>query len=138
VTPVSHLSLSVTDLDRSLAFYRDVLGAPVLAAPYDGEPQFKGRIALVLIGAVGLDLQEHADNTGEPFDPDHTGLDHLAFSVESRHDLERWAGLLDEAGVAHSPLRDAGPGTMFDFQDPDGIQLEFYFLDPTRPLAFTA
>jgi catechol 2,3-dioxygenase-like lactoylglutathione lyase family enzyme len=51
---LNHLSLSVTDLDRSIAFYRDVLGAPVLAEPYDGAPQFEGRIALVLAGTVGL------------------------------------------------------------------------------------
>ena len=138
LTGISHLSLSVRDLDRSLAFYRDVLGAPVLAEPYVS-PHFEGgRIALVLIGVTGLDLQEHARNDGHRFDPAHSGLDHVAFTAESMADLEAWAARLDRAGVHHSPIREAGSGAMFDFQDPDGIQLEFYFLDRSRPLVFKA
>jgi len=133
----NHLSVSVTDLDRSLAFYRDVLGATVLAEPYDGTPQFDGRIALVLVGTVGLDLQEHEQNDGAPFDPVRTGLDHLGFNAASAAELDLWVRLLDEAGVGHSPIREAGPGLMFDFQDPDGIQLEFFFIDPDRPTTFT-
>ena len=137
LTGFSHLSLSVTDLDRTLGFYRDVLGAPVLAEPYDSGPRFKGRTALVLVGALGLDLQQHDTNDGALFDAARTGLDHLAFSAESMTDLEGWADRLERAGVEHSPVRQAGPGFMFDFEDPDGIQLEFYFTDPALPITFT-
>jgi len=137
LTGFSHLSLSVTDLDRSLAFYRDVLGAPVMAEPYV-HPRFEGRLALVLVGGTGLDLQEHARNDGEKFDPARTGLDHLGFSAESMAELEAWAARLDDARIRHSLIREVDSGAVFDFQDPDGIQLEFFFLDLSRPLVFKA
>jgi catechol 2,3-dioxygenase-like lactoylglutathione lyase family enzyme len=123
----------VTNLERSLKFYRDLLGAPLL---YEGFPNdevtFAGQIACVLLGGVGLDLQQHDANMGAQFESSTTGLDHLALSVPTRGDLEAFATLLDEAGVVHSPIREAGPILMFDFCDPDGIQLEFCWSDPER------
>jgi glyoxylase I family protein len=128
---LNHLSLSVADLDRSLAFYRDLLGTPVLVEPYDGV-RFDGRIALVRIGSLGLDLQEHTANGDERFDPARSGLDHLGFAAGSVAELEAWAARLDDARVQRSPIRDIEVGWMFDFEDPDGIQLEFLFVDPGR------
>jgi glyoxylase I family protein len=128
---LNHLSLSVADLERSLAFYRDLLGTPVLVEPYDGV-RFAGRIALVRIGSLGVDLQEHAANSDERFDPARTGLDHLGFAAASRAELDGWAARLDDAHVKRSPIRDIDVGFMFDFEDPDGIQLEFLFVDPER------
>jgi glyoxylase I family protein len=133
IAGVSHISLSVTDLDRSLEFYRDLLGAPLLFEGFpDGEVTFPGRIACVLLGIVGLDLQQHDANEGERFDPSRAGLDHLALAVNAYAELEAWMSKLDEAGVAHSPIRQTGPAFMFDFCDPDGIQLEFVWVDAER------
>ena len=131
---VSHLGLSVTDLDRSLTFYCDVLRAPLVRPPNPGEsPAFSGRMALVMLGPIGLDLFEHALNESEGFSPVRTGLDHLALTAESLSDLELWAAWLDAHDVPRSELRDAGGvGYLFDFVDPDGIQLEFVFLDPEK------
>jgi glyoxylase I family protein len=131
---LSHLGLSVSNLERSISFYCDVLGATLAREPYDGDsPAFSGRMALVLIGSVVLDLFEHSGNGGKQFDPSCTGLDHLAFVAQSSEELQRWASWLDAHDVRHSEFRDAqGVGTMFDFADPDGIQLEFLFLDPEK------
>lgn len=122
---VSHLSLSVTDLDASLAFYRDDLGLEVLAEPYEGEA-FEGRQALLLAGRVALALQEHAASDQTRFDPTRTGLDHLAFHVSNREALERWMGRLDEAGIDHSEIIRLSWGWMIELRDPDGIQLELF------------
>jgi len=124
---VSHLSLSVTDLDRSLAFYRDVLGLPILAEPYDGVA-FAGREAMVLAGRVAVCLQEHARSDGSRFEPTRTGLDHLAFHVSDRSALEVWVDRLDAAGIEHSGIiDDVGTwGRMIELRDPDGVQLELF------------
>jgi glyoxylase I family protein len=131
---LSHLGLSVSDLERSISFYCDVLGATLARTPYDGDsPAFSGRMAVVIIGSLILDLFEHSGNGSGQFDPSRTGLDHLAFVAQSSEDLHRWASWLDLQKVQHSEVRDAqGVGSMFDFADPDGIQLEFLSLDPEK------
>ena len=54
---VHHLGFSVTNLERSIRFYCDVLGADLWREPYDGDsPSFSGRMALVSLGGLGLDL----------------------------------------------------------------------------------
>lgn len=128
---VSHVGLSVTDLDQSVSFYRDVLGALLVRAPFGGDrTPFSGRMAILMLGLTVLDLFEHADNRSEQFDPARTGLDHLALMADSYEDLDAWSRWLDAHDVAHSEIRDSGGfGAQFDFVDPDGIQIEFCFLD---------
>jgi glyoxylase I family protein len=131
---LSHLGLSVSNLERSISFYCDVLGATLARTPYDGDsPAFSGRMAVVIIGSLILDLFEHSGNGGGQFEPSSTGLDHLALVAQSSEDLQRWARWLDLQKVRHSEFRDAqGMGSMFDFADSDGIQWEFLFLDPEK------
>jgi glyoxylase I family protein len=135
-----HLGISVANLERSMRFYRDVVGADVLVAPNDGtSPSFIGRMAILSLGGRIFDICEHSRNDGERFDPVHTGLDHLALEAESLDELQAWATWLDTCGVARSQVREvAGLGKMFDFVDPDGIQLEFMCLDLDLALATAA
>lgn len=122
---VSHLNLSVRNLDESLAFYRDVLGLPVLIEPFSGKA-FAGREVMMLAGQVAIGLQEHEANQGSSFDPTRTGLDHLAFHVSSIEALGEWTKRLDDAGIAHSIIRPIAFGSMIEFRDPDGVQLEIF------------
>ena len=125
---LTHLSLSVTDLERSLAFYRDVLGLRVFAEPYDGTV-FEGREAMVLVGSTAICLQAHTANAGSSFDPTRTGLDHLAFQVATTEQLEDWAQRLTAHGVEHAGVRPLpGFGSFIELRDPDGIQLELHCL----------
>jgi glyoxylase I family protein len=126
-----HFGISVTDLDRSLEFYCGVLGAAVVLPP-NAADNFDGRRAvLMLSNGMGLDVNEFATNAGDAFDASRSGLDHLAFAANSSEGLAAWAARLDEYGVVHSPIRTiAGIGVrIFDFRDPDGIQLEFVHMD---------
>jgi glyoxylase I family protein len=84
-----------------------------------------------------VDLFEHVENAGEAFQPVRTGLDHLAFAAQSVEELEQWASWLHTCGISHSDIRDAGGfGSMINFLDPDGIQLEFIFVDPEKAAAY--
>jgi glyoxylase I family protein len=87
IVGASHVSFSVTDFDRSLTWYHDVLGAEVMFA----EPGEDRRAALLTFPGttllVGLG-QFHSRGEGD-FDPTRTGLDHFAFAVETRDDLDR-------------------------------------------------
>jgi glyoxylase I family protein len=127
-----HLGVSVTDLERSLRFYRDVVGADVLVddATSVASPAFVGRAAILSLGGRVFDLYEHSRNGGERFDPAHTGLDHLALEARSPEELQLWAAWVDGCGVERSEIRDVagGLGKMFDFVDPDGLQIEFIHL----------
>ena len=127
---IDHIGLSVTNLDRSTAFYCDVLGGEVLAAAHDAGAF---RRAVIRLGSLWIiDLNQFYLNDGTPFDVTRTGLDHLGLIASSCETLEAWGRWLDANGIARSPLRDMPPpfvGAMFDFVDPDGIQLEFSFVD---------
>jgi glyoxylase I family protein len=127
---VDHVGLSVTDLDRSISFYRDELGALLVVPPFEGYRGFSGRMAIVLLGMTIVDLYEHEANRGERFEPGRTGLDHLALAADSYEEVDAWARWLDSRGIPHSEVRDSeGFGALFDFVDPDGIQIEMSFLD---------
>ena len=58
------------------------------------------------------------------FDEDRAGLDHIAFRLASKDELDSAAAHLDELGVAHEPVKDIGPSYILEFRDPDNIALE--------------
>ena len=125
----SHIRLTVTDYAASRSFYEDVFSWPVvLEASPDADAAtlaqlpFSGGGVLYDVGngqMLGLRPAGSAS-----FHEDHTGLDHLSFAVASREDLERTAAALDQRGVAHEPIKQAGPIWILQFRDPDNIALE--------------
>ena len=135
--PIHHLRLAVTDVQRSTAFYTEVLGFEVaLDAPPPPDDEHHEAIAdslqegVILTHAgmfVGLrPVDAERAGAADRFDPHRVGLDHLSFSVPTRADLDAAVGVLDERGVAHGPIRELVPlGLSFlAFFDPDGIALE--------------
>ena len=62
----------------------------------------------------------------EQFSEFRVGLDHIAFGCADRAELETWAERLDELGIEHGGIKDAGYGSGVSFRDPDGIALEFF------------
>ena len=137
VGAVHHLRLAVTDVQRSVTFYTEVLGFQVaMAAPPPADDpdhdaivdSLQGGVILMHEGMfVGLrPVDEERAIAADRFDPLRVGLDHLSFQVPSRTDLDAAAKLLDERGVEHGPIRELVPlGLSFlAFFDPDGIALE--------------
>jgi glyoxylase I family protein len=126
ITGLHHVAINVRDLEKSVQWYGDVLGfAPLF--PYDTEA-FQRRIMRHPGGVViGLTRHNHDDGDAE-FNERRTGLDHLAFGVSSREELEAWVRKLDDAGVTHSGVKEtpATRSVLVAFRDPDDIQLELY------------
>jgi glyoxylase I family protein len=120
---VHHARITVTDPARSREFYAGLLGfEPMMEFP-DG--------VLVTNGSVFLGLRTGPDAakaaTGDRFDPNRVGLDHLALSVGSKADLETASEQAKARGVPCGEIVDFGP--QFGFyvlmlEDPDGIQIE--------------
>jgi catechol 2,3-dioxygenase-like lactoylglutathione lyase family enzyme len=120
--PVHHVTLTVTDVERSREFYTTVLNFQVLA-------QFGPRVLLrndAMVLALGP--APHQPLPNDRFDENRVGLDHLSFAAASLADLERAVQLLDERGAAHGEIKDLGPAGLpvyvLAFRDPDNIQLE--------------
>jgi glyoxylase I family protein len=77
-----------------------------------------------------LGLTQHRDGPQDAFDETRVGLDHVAFTVADRAELDAWVA---RPAVVHSPVAPANsiPGaTVLVLRDPDNIQLEL-FVDPS-------
>jgi catechol 2,3-dioxygenase-like lactoylglutathione lyase family enzyme len=123
--PITHVALTVRDLQVSVPWYEQLLGAePVLDE--DTDPDMHHTVYLVG-GGMLLGLHQHGTSApaGE-FSEHRVGLDHLAFGCADRGELEKWANRLDELGVEHGGIKDAHYGSGVSFRDPDGIALEFF------------
>ena len=136
VGSVHHVRMAVTDVERSKAFYTEVLGFQVAVdappPPSDANhdvlvDSLQGGVILMHQGMFfGLrPVDDERARASDRFDPFRVGLDHISFTVPTRADLDAAERLLDERGVDHGPIRDLTPlGLSFlAFFDPDGIAL---------------
>ena len=116
---LEHVNLTVTDLDRSVAFYCDVLDVPV---------RWKGAIEDGRLGAhVGDDrgyLALFQAAEGGAVEPDYgrPGLNHFGFVVD---DLEKARRRLERLGSTVHREADYDPGRRIYVYDPDGHEVEF-------------
>ena len=118
-----HLTLSVTDLPRSVDWYERVLGMSKTA---DREGPTWIRALLRSEGGLVIGLTAHEGTPGGRFDERRVGLDHLSIACADRAEVEAWERHLDELGVEHGALVDAGYGHVLTSRDPDGIPVEFF------------
>lgn len=123
---LAHVAVTVTDLAASTAWYTRLLGAdPVLDE--DEERGGFHHTVFALDGGHLFGLHTHPGPAPEgAFDERRAGLDHVGFACADRAELERWRDRLDELGIAHGGVVDAGYGSGVSFRDPDGIALEFF------------
>ncbi len=130
-TGISHLDLSVSDVDASAEWYERVLGLRRLK-----RAELPTRTMVVLLAAdagLVIGLNGHAGRPDGPFDERRVGLDHVGFAVPRREDLDAWQAHLAALGVEHSPVADVDPGAALVFRDPDNIQLEIWWTRPRSP-----
>lgn len=127
-TSVAHIRLTVTDIERSREFYEAVFGWRVLFELPEGADAATRDALSFLFGGVIYDLGGMLVGlrpvATDRFDEDRTGLDHLAFRLANKDELDSAARHLDDIGVAHEPVKDIGPTYILEFRDPDNIALE--------------
>jgi catechol-2,3-dioxygenase len=118
-----HVSLSVTDPERSAAFYNEVLGTRTVVSADDD----LGSVTIIAGSSLTIGLRHLAAmDRSDRFDPARAGLDHLAFLVGSRAELEDWVARFQTLGVPCSPIVESAFGLHLTLEDPDGIALELY------------
>ncbi|WP_204802222.1 VOC family protein [Mycobacterium riyadhense] len=127
-TSIAHVRLTVTDIERSRRFYESVFDWPVLIEiPYNADEATRRRLGFLFGGVIydlGGALLGLRPVAMDRFDENRTGLDHIAFRVGSKAELDAAAAHLDDLGIGHEPIKDIGPSYILEFRDPDNIALE--------------
>ena len=121
---VTHVALTVTDLDRSRPWYQELFGTP----PVIDEDTGPFHHAVWLLGGSTLvGIHQFPDLHGtDPFDERSPGLDHLAFACANRAELAEWESKLNALGIENGGIVEAAYGSGLSFRDPDNIALEFF------------
>jgi catechol 2,3-dioxygenase len=117
---IGHVVLKVRDLDRSLAFYRDLLGFQVAGEMSN---------VMLFLTATGenhhdLGLLRVGDQAGSPV-PTAVGLYHVAVQLADLDALRTAHRLLSERGLLKGAV-DHGVSRSVYTVDPDGNEIELY------------
>ena len=118
---IGHVHLKVSDLERAVAFYRDVLGFELMQ-------RFGAEAAFLSAGGYHhhLGLNTWQSRGGAPPPPGSTGLFHFAILYPSRRALGRAVRRVLEAGVGLDGASDHGVSEAVYLRDPDGNGIELY------------
>jgi catechol 2,3-dioxygenase len=118
---IGHVHLKVSDLDRAVDFYRDVLG-------FEEMTRMGDQAAFLSAGGyhhhIGLNTWE--SKGGSPPPPGSTGLFHVAIRYPTRAALAKALKRLVDAGVPLSGASDHGVSEAIYLHDPDGNGIELY------------
>jgi glyoxylase I family protein len=132
VRGIQHVDLTVRDVERSLDFYRELLEPLGLeeAARY---PSYRGTEEVVYLrfGAQWLGLRPADGGEHRYYD---VGLEHLAFEVDSRAEVDDAHRRCQDIGadIHHAPEydRDVDGHYAFFVFDPDGLRIEVFCEPP--------
>ncbi|MFU8863624.1 MAG: VOC family protein [Rhodobacterales bacterium] len=120
-TRIGHVHLKVADLERALAFYRDVMGFALTQ-------RFGDQAAFLSAGGyhhhIGLNTWDSLG--GSPAPQGHTGLYHTAILYPDRASLGAALARVLAAGVTLDGAADHGVSEAVYFRDPDGNGVEIY------------
>ena len=151
VTAVDSVGVTVADMERSLAFYRDVLGfQPVSDLEVSGDEweRFQGmfglrmRVVRMRLGDEAIELTEYLAPRGRPIPGDSRSNDrwfqHIALIVSDMDRAYAWLRQhrVEQASPAPQRLPDWNPNAggirAFYFKDPDGHPLEILWFPPGK------
>jgi catechol 2,3-dioxygenase len=118
---IGHVHLKVADIDRSLAFYRDILGFDVMQRIGD-------EAAFLSAGGYHhhLGLNTWDSRGGSPPPANTTGLYHVAIRYPDRPQLGNALKRLVEASWPLTGATDHGVSEAIYLRDPDGNGVELY------------
>jgi catechol 2,3-dioxygenase len=118
---IGHAHLKVSDIDRALGFYRDVLGFEVTQRLGD-------EAAFLSAGGYHhhLGLNTWESRGGGPPPPGTTGLYHVAIRYPDRATLADALNRVVQAGIPITGASDHGVSEAIYLRDPDGNGIELY------------
>jgi catechol 2,3-dioxygenase len=118
-TSIGHVHLKVADIDRALAFYKEVLG-------FDQVMRLGDQAAFVSAGGYHhhIGLNTWHSRRGAPPPPHHTGLYHFAIRYPNRRDLANAVRRVIDAGVPLQGVADHGVSESIYLADLDGNGIE--------------
>ena len=118
---IGHVHLKVSDIDRALGFYRDVLG-------FDVTKRMGDQAAFLSAGGYHhhLGLNTWESRGGSPPPAGTTGLYHVAIRYPDRATLADALRRVVEAGIPISGASDHGVSEAIHLHDPDGNGIELY------------
>jgi catechol 2,3-dioxygenase len=118
---IGHVHLKVSDLERAVAFYRDVLG-------FEVQHRYGDEAAFLSAGGyhhhIGLNTWQ--SKGGSPPPPGTTGLFHVAIRYPDRKTLAQAVKAVLDAGVPLSGASDHGVSEAIYLHDPDENGIELY------------
>jgi catechol 2,3-dioxygenase len=122
---IGHVHLKVADLERALAFYRDVLG-------FELTQRYGDQAAFLSAGGyhhhIGLNTWESAGGARPPHGS--TGLYHVAIAYPTRAELAAAVRRVLRAGIPLEGASDHGVSEAIYLRDPDGNGVELYWDRP--------
>ena len=122
---IGHVHLKVADLERAIAFYRDLLG-------FELTQRYGRQAAFLSAGGyhhhIGLNTWESSG--GLPPPPGTTGLYHLAILYPTRAELADALRRLMEVKIPLEGASDHGVSEALYLRDPDGNGVELYWDRP--------
>ena len=132
---ISHIALTVSDLERSAAFYNKVfelIGFKRVEVPEATQQAMKTRLNAWVGPGYSISIRPSKGEFARRLhDRNAPGFNHMAFSAEDRSDVEKLYELLKQMGatVLDAPAEyPYSPGYFaVYFADPDGLKLEFAY-----------
>jgi len=122
VLGISHVSLSVVDIDAAARFWTEVMGFETFVE----DPRFR---FLIHRGAhLAVLVSDHESAVTGPFDELRIGLDHLAFAVPDIESLRSWEQRLTTLGVPNSGITETDGGHHVNLRAPDNLPLELFVM----------
>ena len=122
MTGVSHVSLTVSDMERARWFWTTVMGFDV------GIEATGATVCVHRPSGTVVGFRDHAGTVTGSFDETRVGMDHVALGVASVADLEEWAAWLDQHDVEHSEVVESDLGHHLNLRAPDRIAVELFVL----------
>src|SRR4051795_7280790 len=118
---IGHVHLKVSDIDRALGFYRDVLG-------FEVTQRYGEDAAFLSAGGYHhhLGLNTWESRGGSPPPPGTTGLFHVAIRYPDRRTLAGAVRRVVDAGVRLDGASDHGVSEAIYLRDPDANGIELY------------
>jgi catechol 2,3-dioxygenase-like lactoylglutathione lyase family enzyme len=122
---ITHVALTVSDLDRSAEWYSRLFDAqPIMRSVLlKGTPH---EYSVAVWAEPNFAVHHFADGGRDRANARNPGLDHVAFGCESLEEIEQWASRLDELAIERGDVLTDFYGWGLAFWDPDGNALEMF------------